>query len=146
MASFEEILNRPATDFSAPEPLPVGTYHCFVDGKAEPGVSSNQNTYLQFKFKIVAPYKGVDAKEAAEAQVVGKIITNNYYVTDKATWRLTEMLMDHLDIEPGPENNRKKLTEMLDEAPGKQLLVELKHEMSPDGKRKFQRVNSTAHV
>jgi hypothetical protein len=145
MASFEEILNRPSGEIKQPEALPVGTYHCLVDGVAEPGKSSQKQTdYLRFKFKILSAMQDVDAVAAAEQQVTGKVITNDYYVTDAAVWRLNEMLVDHLGLDN--DNGEKKLTELVSEAPGRQLLVKLKHELSQDGKRRFHRVDSTAKV
>jgi hypothetical protein len=141
MPSFEEILNMPASEIKPPKAFPVGTYHCIVDGIPSHEKSTQRGTdSFQFKFKIIGPYKDVDPAAAAEAQVQGAIILQDFYVTDKATWRLVEMLKDHLDI---PETNLK---EMISQAPNKQLLVTLRHEASPDGKRVFHRVASTAHV
>lgn len=141
MASFEEILNKPASDIKPPPAFPVGTYHCVVDGIPAHDKSSQKGTdYFRFKFKIVAPYKDVDPQAAAEAQVQGKIVDSDFYITEAAAWRLVEMLRDHLDI---PETN---LREMVAQAPNKQLLVTLRHETSQDGKRVFHRVASTAHV
>lgn len=143
MPSFEEILNKPATDIKPPQAYPVGTYHCLVDGPPTPGKSSQKQTdYLQFKFKILSPMQDVDAAQAAEAQVVGKYISSDYYITEAAAWRLKEMLVDHLGIAEGD----KALRELVAESPGKQVLVKLKHEISQDGKRVFHRLDSTAHV
>jgi hypothetical protein len=148
MPSFEEILNRPASENKQPEALPVGTYHCLVDGPAEPGKSSQKGTdFLKFKFKILSAMQDVDAKTAAEQQVIGKYITNDYYITDGATWRCQDMLVDDLGIElSNGSGGEKSLKELMAEAPGKQVLVKIKHELSQDGKRKFHRVESTAHV
>lgn len=142
MASFEDILNRPASEIKPPEAYPVGTYHCLVDGPPAPGKSSQKQTdLLQFKFKILSPMQDVDALKAAEMQIVGKTITGDYYITDGATWRLKEML-EHCEI----SEEGKSLKQMIAEAPGKQLLVKLRHEASQDGKRVFHRIDSTAHV
>ena len=141
MASFEEILKMPVSEIRPPQAFPPGTYHCIIDGVPERGKSSQKGTdYLRFKFKIMRAMSDVDAKAAAELQVVGKIITNDYYVTDAAEYRLGEMLRDHLGLE-GP--NIEQLASM---APNQQILVKLKNEASPDGKRVFHRVDSTAHV
>lgn len=141
MASFEEILTKPASEIKAPDALPVGTYHCIVEGPPEQGKSSQKGTdYLEFKFKIMSPMDDVNAAEAAEQQVVGKIIRQQYYITDGASWRIVEFLRDSLGI---PETNIK---EMMMQAPNKSVLVKLRHEASPDGKRRFHRVESTAHV
>jgi hypothetical protein len=144
LASFEEILKKPVSEIKSPQAYPVGTYHCLVDGPPEPGKSSQKGTpQLRFKFKILAPWKGVDAAQAAEQQVVGKFITNDYYITDDAAYRLVEML-DALGIDM--EDGAKPLDQAIAEAPGKQVLVTLKHELSQDGKRVFHRLESTEHV
>lgn len=143
MPSFEEILNKPSTEIKPPPAYPVGTYHCLVDGPPAPGKSSQKQTdFLQFKFKILSPMQDVDAQQAAEQQIVGKIIQSDYYITETAVWRLKDMLVEHLGIEEGD----KSLRELVSEAPGRQVLVKLRHEMSQDGKRIFHRVESTAHV
>ena len=142
MASFEEILNRPASEIKPPQAYPVGTYHCIVEGPPTPGKSSQKQTdFLQFKFKILSPLQDVDAHQAAEQQIVGKYITNDYYITDNAAWRLTELLVDHLGLD-----GSKPSIELIGYAPGNQVLVKLRHEASQDGKRVFHRVESTAHV
>jgi hypothetical protein len=149
VANFEEILKKKSSEVNRPVAFPVGTYHCLVDGPPEPGKSSQKGTpYLRFRFKILAPWKGVDAAQAAEQQVVGKFIVNDYYITDDSTYRLFDMLKDTLGIEIGEEGapNEKPLEEAVAEAPGKQLLVTLKHELSQDGKRVFHRLESTEHV
>jgi Protein of unknown function (DUF669). len=149
MANFEEILKKKSSEVNRPQAYPVGTYHCLVDGPFEPGKSSQKGTpYLRVRFKILAPWKGVDPKEAAEQQIVGKIITNDYYITDDSVYRLFDMCKDALGIEIGEEGTptEKPLEEVIAEAPGKQVLVTLKHELSQDGKRKFHRLESTEHV
>lgn len=143
MPSFEEILKRPASDIQPPQALPVGTYHCVVDGVPEHGKSSQRQTdFLSFKFKILNVMDDVDKMAAAEQQVIGKTITNPFYITDSATWRLTEFLGKHLDIDLG---NGKSVEEAVAEAPGKQVLVVLRHEMGQDG-RIYNRVERTVHV
>jgi len=143
MASFEDILNKPASDIKAPPAYPVGTYHCLVDGPPTPGKSSQKQTdFLQFKFKILSPMQDVDAEQAAEQQIVGKLISADFYITEAAVWRLKDLLVEHLGIEEGS----KSLREIVAEAPGKQVLVKLRHELSQDGKREFHRLDSTAHV
>jgi hypothetical protein len=140
MASFEEILNRPASENKPPPAYPAGTYHCLIDGLPEHGKSNNGNDFFRYKFKILALGPDVDPKEAAEQQVVGKTFTNDYYVTDAATWRLTEFL-SNLGLD-----TKTSLKPLINESPGQQVMVTLRHESSPDGKRVFHRVHSTAHV
>lgn len=144
MANFEEILSRPASENRPPEAYPAGRYHCIVDGPPEQGKSSQKQTdYLRFKFKIINPDRGVDARKATEMQLQGKIITNDYYITDGAAYRLNDFFTS-IGIE-NPDGSRSA-KEMLMEAPGKQLYVTLKHDISPDGKRVYHKVESTEAV
>lgn len=149
MASFEEILKRPTTEHKAPQPLPVGTYHCIIDGPPSYEESSQKKTPCRvYKFKIMAPMGDVDAKAAADQQVVGKIITGQgpgaaFYITEESVFRYRDFLVDHLGIE---EDGKKSIEEMETEAPGRQVLVKLKHDISQDGKRVFHRIESTMHV
>jgi hypothetical protein len=149
-ANFEEILKRPTKDISMPQPLPVGTYHCIVDGPPTHEESSLKKTPCRvYKFKIMAPMGDVNAKEAAEQQVVGKIIGGQYsgaafYITEESAFRYVEFLEDHLGIDN--TDGTKSLEQLEAEAPGRQLLVKIKHEISQDGKRVFHRIESTMHV
>lgn len=148
MPSFEEILNQKSSEIQPPKAYPVGTYHCMVDGRPSPvKIGAKQTDALQFKLKVLAVMDDVDAREAAEQGMIGKTITENYYITEAAKYRLKEFLTEHLGIEHKegtPEE--KKLIEMVDEAPGKQVLVKIKHDISKDAKRVFTAVESTAHV
>ena len=84
--SFEEILDRPASEIKAPVPAPVGSYHCVVDGPPEPGKSSQKQTnFLRFKYKFVAPMDNVDKRAVAEQQTIGKTINHEFYVTENET-------------------------------------------------------------
>jgi len=150
MANFEELLNRKSSEIKPPQPYPVGTYHCLVDGPPTPEESSQKKTPCRtYKFKIMAPMGDVDAGQAAEAQVVGKLITGQgagaaFYLTEESLYRYKEFLVDHLGI--SDDGGEKGVRELEAEAPGKQVLVKLRHEISQDGKRVFHRIDSTMKV
>lgn len=150
MASFEEILKRPTSENKPPQPLPVGTYHCIVEGPPTFEESSQKKIPCRvYKFRILKAMEDVNSKEAAERQVVGKLISGQFagaafYITDEQSHRYTEFLEDHLGIEnPG---QKKGLEELEAHANGRQLLVKIKHEVSQDAKRVFHRIESTMHV
>jgi hypothetical protein len=118
-----------------------------VDGTPEKGQSSvKQTDYLRFKYKILRAGDDVDARAAAEQQVVGKTLTQDHNITDNEITQhmFKEFLEETLGIEN--PNGTMSIKEMLSQAPNRELVVELKHEPSRDGKRTFHRVNSTAHV
>ena len=150
MPSFEEILKRPAKEVKPPQPLPAGTYHCLVDGPPTHEESSQKKTPCRvYKFKILKAMEDVNGHDAAAQQDVGKVIGGQFagaafYITEEMAYRYYEFLQDHLGIENS--GGERSAEEMEAEAPGRQLLVKLKHEISQDGKRVFHRIESTAHV
>jgi len=150
MPSFEEILRRPTRENKPPQPLPVGTYHCIVvDPPTHEETSQKKIPCRVYKFKILKAMEDVNAKEAAEAQVVGKIIGGQYagaawYITDEQAYRYTEFLENHLGIDN--PNQEKGMEELEAEVKGRQLLVKIKHDISQDGKRVFHKIESTMHV
>lgn len=155
MASFQDILNRKAGDIKPPPAYPVGTYHCLVDGPPAAEESSQKGTPCRvFRFKILAPGADVNPQDLAQIEggVVGKIITGQgvgaaFYLVETAVWRYKEFLVDALAIPESKGNGEDKtLLEMEAEAPGKQVMLKLRHEISQDGKRMFHRIDSYARV
>jgi hypothetical protein len=147
MASFEEILKKPTSEIKSPPPFPAGHYHCVVDGLPEHGQSRvKQTDYLRFKYKILQAQEDVDQRAVLEQQVVGKHLTQDFYVTDNMVTQnmLKEFLKDTLGIDDA--DGKKSLEEMIPESQNCQLVVEVKLDISPDGKRSFHRVNSTARA
>lgn len=153
MANFNDILNKKSSDIKPPPAYPVGTYHCLVDGPPLQEESSQKKTPCRtYKYKILSPQGDVDQVAATEQQIVGKLIQGqmsgtSFYLTEAAENMYKEFLVNTLGIDPKEGTPEEKtLLQMEAEAPGKQLLVKLKHEISQDGKRVFHRVESTAHV
>lgn len=76
----------------------------------------------------------VDQTELAAAGGVGNTITHDYFLMtndgNDNSWGLLQFLENHLGI----EKTGKSLAQMLSEAPGKQVLVNLKHEIYTDKK------------
>lgn len=150
MAAFEEILKKPSGEIKPPPAYPPGTYHCLVEGPPTAEESSQKKTPCRvYKFKILSIGDDVDARQAAELQIVGKTIGGQavgaaFYITDESAFRYAEFLRDHLGIDDN--GGTKSMGEMEMEAPGRQLLVKLRHEISADGKRIFHRIDSTMHV
>lgn len=144
MANFSDVLNRPAASIERPKPLPVGTYHCIVDGPGEQAeVGQKKTEAIIFKLRPLSAGPDVDAGALAEAGgVVGKTIRHTMYITSDAAWRLKQFLVDHLGIEAGS----KTLGELVSEAPGRQVSVAIKHRAAQDGSAIYAEVASTAKI
>ena len=147
MASFQDVLNKPASSIEPPAALPVGTYLCLVDGQPEITQKGKNNNYCAiFSLKPVQAQTDVD-QAALQTALKGaalqdKKIRHTLWITEDAAWRLDQFLAEHLLIEKGT----KTLGEMVPEAMGKQVLVTLSHTTSDDGKQVFAQVKSTAAV
>lgn len=150
MASFEEILRRPASEIQPPKPIPPGTYHVMIDGAPAHEESSKQKIPCRvYRYKILRALEDVDSRAAAEQQVVGKTIFGQgpgtaFYITEDSADRYKQFLQDTLGIDnPG---EKRSLEDLEAEVNGKQLLIKVKHDFSQDGKRVFAKIESTMRV
>jgi hypothetical protein len=123
-ANLSSILDRPATEFNAPPPMPTGGYHCVVMGLPEAIVSSIKKTDgFRFLLKPIAPDEDVDAQELeAIGGLEGKVIRNDMWVTENSAFMMREFL-EHCGI----DSEGKSLGAMIDECPNSEVMVYIKH-------------------
>jgi hypothetical protein len=142
--NFASVLDVAPKDIEKPKPLPAGTYVCTVNGLPKFDKSTKKGTdYAEFIYNIVGVQDDVDEdalKEVGGWQ--GKTIRDTYYLTENARYRLKEMLMN-CGLDP---TDYKTLGEMVESAPGCQLLVSIKHTPSADGTAVYANVAGTAPV
>lgn len=145
MASFQEILNKPAASVEKPKPYPVGTYICLVDGPFKDR-EVNQQPVIDFMLKPLQPKEDVDQAALAGMGGLGRPIRHTIFLMSQdgqpTDYNLLRFLEDHLGIEKGD----KTLSQMAAEAPGKQVLATLKHNPSKDGTEMYANVAATAKV
>lgn len=147
MANFQDILNRPSEDIKPPAVLPMGSYHTIVVGLPEQGQSSKKKTdFLKFTHKIIAPLDDVDPDTIAEFQqdgetIAGQEVDNTFYITEKSANMLKEFI-----INCGVDLTGRSIAEGLDDVPNSEVIINIKHEASDDGKRVYSKVGSTARV
>jgi len=142
--SFASLLDTPGSEIERPKPLPVGTYVCMVQGLPRFDKSSKKQTdFVEFTLKLLEAGEDVDADELkAMGGLIDKTIKDTYYITESALWRLKEFLTNcGLDAD-----DDTSLRELIEEAPGKQVGVVIKHEASQDGTSVFARVAKTIAV
>jgi hypothetical protein len=145
--NFSSILDKPVTEVKRPKPIPVGTYLCIVDGIPKFDKTKNENATdtVEFNLKPVTPQPDVDQAALAEA-LDGKSLSEvnlraNFFLTEKAVYRLDEFLYENLGIEFGIARK-----EAISRAPGNQVLAYVVHANSKDGKATYANVGSTARV
>ena len=142
--NFGALLDKPSTEIERPKPLPAGVYTCVVQGLPKMDKSSKKGTeYVEFTYKVLAAGEDVDADDLkAMGGISDKTIRDTYYITENSLWRLKKMLLD-CGIE---EDDETSLRQMINDTPGKQLLVSIKHTASDDGQSVYANVGSTAAV
>ena len=123
-ANLSVILDRPATEFNAPPPMPTGGDHCVVSGLPEQIESSVKKTPgFRFLLKPVAVDEDVDAQELETiGGLEGKMIRNDMWLTENSAFMLREFL-EHCGI----DSEGKTLSQMIDECPNTEVMVYIKH-------------------
>lgn len=141
-STFGDILSRPATDFEAPPPIPVGEYVATVQGLPEYGQSTKKKTpQITFFLKLIEARDTVDEKELEDAGgLPERPMKYTLYATEDASYRIRQFC-EHCGIEV----SGKSLQEAIEETPGCQLLVSVGQEMAQYGSdRTFTRIQRTA--
>lgn len=141
--NFGSILDKPASDVERPKPYPQGSYICVVKGLPVHGESTRKKTkQVEFQLQPLSVLDDVDAEDLEAMGGLNRTIKDTYYVTEDALWRLKEFLVN-CGIEEMDGDDKKSFTQMIDETPGRQVGVSIRHEASEDGKSIFARVGST---
>lgn len=154
-ATFGSILDKPPSEVERPKPLPAGTYVAMVKGLPRFDKSAKKGTeFVEFTMQLIEPYQNengeqdIDADDLADAltkpsgdtvPLSDRTMRNTYYLTEDALWRLKKFLVDDLGIDEGDS-----FRPMIDETPGKQCVLSIKHQASDDGTAVFAQVASTA--
>lgn len=151
--SFSSILDMPASQAVRPKPIPVGTYLAMVMGHAEFGKSTKKGTgYVRFTMKLLEASDDVDEEalrlaltkpdETVQA-LQDRTVQVTHWDTPNAAYRLREYL-NNLGIEdddgPGGMNN------MVQQVPGRQCWIHIRHRASDDGEGLFAEVDRTIAV
>lgn len=140
--NFGALLDKAPSEIERPKPLPQGTYTCVVQGLPKFDKSSKKQTeYIEFTYKVLSAGEDVDEDELKELGGVGdKTLRDTYYITENSLWRLKEMLAA-CGLDEGDS-----LREMIEQTPGCQLNVFVKHVPSQDGTTIYANVGGVAAV
>lgn len=151
MAAFSEIMNKPANAIKPPEPEPVGEYLVVINGRYNivDNSAAKKTDYIDFPIKVLQLGSSINPETANEwqlktnKQLIGHEIKGRagarFYISEDAAWMLKQFLTDTLGIPEG-----SNLTEMCDQAVGKQYWHSIRHGFSQDGTRMLAERASTA--
>ena len=151
-SSFSDILKTKASEVERPAAMPVGDYVVVVTGQPRQDKSAKKQTpFVEFTYKVLEAMESVDEEQLTEwltnkkgekKKLTEVTIKDTYYLTENSLWRLTDMLKAcGLDTE-----SDMSLGQLIEEAPGSQLIVTLRHESFQDGSGVQARVGSVAAV
>lgn len=123
--NLSSILDRPATEHTAPPPLPAGGYHTVIQGLPEQIESAKKKTPgFRFIHVPIAYDDDVDEEELSKiGGLEGKTIRNDMWLTENSAFMLREML-EHCGIDA----EGKTLAQMIDESPNAECMVYIRHE------------------
>lgn len=152
--SFESILDMPISELTRPKPLPQGTYKTVVRGLPAIGKSTKKGTeFSEYTLQILEAYDDVDtdALEATLTKGNGEVqrlqdrsLRLTFYHTPASGYRLGDFLSKDLGIEAKDEKGRpRKPRDMMQDAPGRQVAVHVKHDPSPDGETMYANIDKT---
>ena len=154
MVDFTDVLSKRVDEIEKPKPKPVGTYLGTISGLPKqrtvlPKDGGEGMPVLGFNIKLMAAQPDVDPDSLSEAPDISEWAGFQYDMflhTEGGVYALKQFLLNTLGI----DGDNKSLGEMVAEAPGKQLLVKLKHEPFVNSRTNeaeiATRIESTAHV
>lgn len=142
--NFGSILDKASSEVERPKPLPVGTYICVVQGLPKLDKTTKKQTeYIEFTLKPLQAGEDVDHEELeAMGGIANKTLRHTCYLTEDALWRLKKFL-DDCGIDDGDDVS---LRQRVDQSPGRQVAVFIKHTNSEDGETIYANVGTTAAV
>ena len=154
MANFTDILNKPAETVEKPKPRPVGTYLCLINGPHKQrdvkGKDGTEYPVVGFTLKTMQAQADVDQEALAAAGGVGNLMNHDFFLTNAEGQVNDYPLVNFLENHLGIEKAGKSIAQMLAEAPGKQVLATIKHEIYTDKASNepaiAARIGSTAKV
>ena len=151
--NFGALLDKAPTEIERPKPAPQGTYTTVIQGMPKYDVSTKKKTeYVEFTHKFLEAGDDVDADDLKAFLTTGDgskkklsdvTMRNTYYLTEGSLWRLKDFLKD-CGFDVGEDDTTFR--QMIEETPGKQVGVFVKHQGSQDGTSVFANIDHTVAV
>src|SRR5262245_45094025 len=157
---ISDVLDLPSSHIERPKPTPQGTYVSQIVGQFREDKSAKKGTrFHEYTAKLIKPAANGEGEpldvdmEALEESLtkangdLGKLSDRTvripFYITPDAMYRYKEFLT-HLGIPEEEDGDELSTRERAGQAPGKFLLVHIKHVPSPDGQSTYANVDKTA--
>jgi hypothetical protein len=158
--NITDILDMPSSSIERPKPIPQGTYVAQVVGQFREDKSTKKGTrYHEYTLQLIKPATNgedepldvdMEALEQSLAKPSGELtelskrtLRHTIYITPDALWRYKDFL-DHLGIPDEEDNEELSTLQRAGMAPGRFVLVHVKHTSSPDGTSIYANIDKTA--
>jgi hypothetical protein len=140
MANFSSILDMPSSEVKFPK-LPVGSYVGIVKGMPRYDKSTKKQTpFVEFQIQLTEAMDDVDPDELeAFGPFTEKTIPLTFYYETEGGFNRLKTFLDNCGIE-----DYMNLRVGIEEAPGRTIVVEIKHEPSAAGQSIHARIDGTA--
>ena len=151
--NFGVLLDKAPTEIERPKPAPPGTYTTIIQGMPKYDKSAKKQTeYVEFTHKFIEAGEDVDSDDlkafltsgdGSKKKLSDVTMRNTYYLTENSLWRLKDFLKDcGFEV----DSDEATLRQMIEETPGKQVGVFVKHQASQDGQAIFAQIDHTVAV
>lgn len=157
--NITDILDMPSSSIERPKPPPRGTYVSQVVGQFREDKSTKKGTrYHEYTLQLIKPATNgqdepldVDMEELEKAltrangevtKLSSRTLRHTLYITPDALWRYKEFL-DHLGIPQEEDGEELSTLQRAGMAPGRFVLVHIKHTPSDDGTATFANIDKT---
>jgi hypothetical protein len=130
----------PSTEIKFPK-LPVGSYVGIVKGMPRYDKSTKKQTpFVEFQIQLTEAMDDVDPDELEAFGPFGeKTIPLTFYYETEGGFNRLKAFLNNCGIE-----DFSNLRVGIEEAPGRTIVVEIKHEPSADGQSIYARIDGTA--
>lgn len=158
--NITDILDMPSSEIERPKPVPQGTYVSQVVGQFREDKSTKKQTrYHEYTLQLVKPATNgedepldVDMDELERSLTKGsgevaelskRTLRHTLYITPDALWRY-DLFLDHLGIPKEEDGEELSTRQRAGMAPGRFVLIHIKHTPSQDGQSVFANIDNTA--
>lgn len=147
---FQDLLDTSAGEFSAPVPLPAGTYLARCISREYIKSSKKGTNGVQFQFQIMSAEDDVDLtafvneKTGDQLDITQKVLRDDFWITPDAVYRIGE-LADKCGV---PGANERSNRELIEEIVMCQVMINVIQQPStkPGDTRTFSNISSYAPV
>jgi hypothetical protein len=158
--TITDILDMPSSSIERPKPIPQGTYVAQVIGQFREDKSTKKGTrYHEYTLKLIKPATNgegepldvdMDALEQSLTKASGEVanlsdrtLRHTIYVTSDSLFRYKDFL-DHLGIPLEEDGEDLSTMQRAGMAPGRFVLIHIKHTPSQDGESTYANIDKTA--